>query len=114
MEIIGQEPDTLHMHVHFLDSDGNLVSEGSDWIGPDFSADWHTFAVDWQPDVIIWYVDGIERWRYTGNIQARPMYLLANLAVGGDWPGAPDDSTPFPSYYEIDYIRVWKRKKRGK
>jgi len=37
------------------------------------------------------------------------MFLLANLAVGGDWPGDPDDSTAFPSYYEIDYIKVYKR-----
>ena len=37
------------------------------------------------------------------------MYVLANLAVGGDWPGYPDDSTPFPSYLDIDYIRVYQR-----
>jgi hypothetical protein len=37
------------------------------------------------------------------------MYVLANLAVGGDWPGAPDATTPFPTSYDIDYIRVWKR-----
>jgi hypothetical protein len=37
------------------------------------------------------------------------MYLLANLAVGGDWPGDPDETTPFPSYFEIDYIKVWAR-----
>ena len=77
----------------------------------DFSANWHTYAVDWEPNVIIWYVDGIERLRYTDTtrIVKKPMYLIANLAVGGDSPGAPDASTSFPSYYEIDYIRVWKR-----
>jgi len=70
-----------------------------------------TYAVDWEPNVIIWYVDGIERLRYTDTtrIVKKPMYLIANLSVGGDLPGAPDTSTPFPSYYEIDYIRVWKR-----
>jgi hypothetical protein len=30
-----------------------------------------------------------------------------NLAVGGLWPGAPDDSTPFPATYTVDYVRVW-------
>jgi beta-glucanase (GH16 family) len=35
------------------------------------------------------------------------MYLLANLAVGGTWPGAPDASTPFPATFEIDYIRAY-------
>jgi beta-glucanase (GH16 family) len=111
MEILGHDPNSIHFHVHYLNSDGGRGSSGSSWAGPDFSADWHTFAVDWQPNAIIWYVDGVERWRYTDTayIPAKPMYLLANLAVGGDWPGAPDASTPFPSYYEIDYVRVWKR-----
>jgi beta-glucanase (GH16 family) len=111
MEILGDEPNTIHMHFHYLNSDGKRDNRGLSWAGPDFSADWHTFAVDWQPDAIIWYVDGIERWRYTDPvyIPTEPMYLLANLAVGGDWPGAPDSSTPFPSYYEIDFARVWKR-----
>jgi beta-glucanase (GH16 family) len=112
MEIIGQEPNTIEMHVHYLRSDGSVASSGSSWTGPDFSADWHTFAVDWQPEAIIWYVDGIERWRYTDTltIPAEPLYLLVNLAVGGDYAGAPDSSTPFPSYYEIDYVRVWSKK----
>jgi hypothetical protein len=37
------------------------------------------------------------------------MYLLANLAVGGSWPGAPNSQTVFPAVYEIDYIRAWRR-----
>jgi Ca2+-binding RTX toxin-like protein len=34
------------------------------------------------------------------------MYLLANLAVGSQWAGEPDATTPFPSTFGIDYIRV--------
>ncbi len=111
MEILGHDPHTIHMNLHYLNSDGSDGSNGHIWIGPDFSADWHTFAVDRQPNSIIWYVDGIERWRYmdAAHLPAKHMYLLANLAVGGDWPGAPDSSTSFPSYYEIDYVRVWSR-----
>jgi beta-glucanase (GH16 family) len=37
------------------------------------------------------------------------MYVLVNLAVGGDWPGAPDDKTQFPSAFEVDYVRVYQR-----
>lgn len=111
MEVLGHEPATVQMHLHYLDSEGDNKSIGNQWTGTDLSADWHTFAVDWQPDAIIWYVDGIERWRVTDSayIPQEPMYLLANFAVGGDWPGEPEASTPFPSYYEIDYIRVWKK-----
>ena len=36
------------------------------------------------------------------------MYLMANLALGGNWPVPPDNTTPFPSYYDIDYIRAYQ------
>lgn len=111
MEILGHEPDKIYMHFHYNDDNDKRRRTNNNWTGPDFSQEWHTFAVDWQPDAIIWYVDGVERARFTDSqyIPKQPMYLLLNLAVGGDWPGSPDSSTPFPSDYEIDYVRVWKR-----
>jgi beta-glucanase (GH16 family) len=114
LEILGDDPQTVHMFFHYRDIDGSADKDGSSWTGPDFSKDWHTFAVDWQPEAITWYIDGIERKRYDEitHVPAEPMYLLANLAVGGDWPGPPDSSTLFPSNYEIDYIRVWGREDR--
>jgi beta-glucanase (GH16 family) len=109
MEIIGDQTNIQNMTVHFLNAQGVYGSHGGEWAGPDFSADWHTYAMDWQPNAIIWYVDGVERWRCTdkSHIPTETMYLLANLAVGGDWPGSPDASTVFPANFEIDYIRVW-------
>ena len=78
---------------------------------PDFSADFHTYGVEWTPGRIIWSVDGQETARVEGDqVSSEQMYLLANLAVGGDFPGSPDETTPFPSTYEIDYIRVWQRR----
>jgi len=44
----------------------------------------------------------------TTKIPALPMYILANLAVGGTWPGAPDSTTTFPSYLDIQSIKVWQ------
>ncbi|SDE22103.1 Glycosyl hydrolases family 16 [Mycolicibacterium neoaurum] len=35
-----------------------------------------------------------------------PFQLLLNLAVGGDWPGLADESTPFPTTMLIDWVRV--------
>ncbi|UCF98300.1 MAG: glycoside hydrolase family 16 protein [Spirochaetaceae bacterium] len=114
MEILGHDTTELNMNYHYLTTLGLRGDDGYDWFGPDFSEGWHTFAVDWQPHVIIWYVDGVERWRFTDSkhISHEPMYLIANLAVGGDWPGDPDETTPFPSYFEIDYIKVWARGKQ--
>ena len=106
MEILGHTPNIYRMHYHH--SGGSL---GENWDGPDFSQDWHVIAVNWDSDEIVWYVDGVEHFRFedASAISSEPMYLLLNLAVGGDWPGAPNASTPFPNYSEIDYIRVWSR-----
>ena len=38
-----------------------------------------------------------------------PHYLIFNTAVGGQWPGNPDDKTVFPQYHDIDYVRVYQR-----
>ncbi len=110
-EILGDAPNLINMHYHYATADRGDGDSGDEWTGPDFSADWHTYAVDWEPHAIVWYVDGVERSRYTvaAHIVSKPMYLIANLAVGGDWPGSPDITTPFPSDYQIDYIRVWKK-----
>jgi beta-glucanase (GH16 family) len=110
-EILGNAPNVINMHYHYPNATGGDSDSGAHWAGPDFSATWHTYAVDWEPDAITWYVDGIERRSYTdtSHIVSKPMYLIANLAVGGDWPGPPDRTTRFPSYFEIDYVRVWKR-----
>jgi beta-glucanase (GH16 family) len=37
------------------------------------------------------------------------MYVILNLAVGGDWAGSPNSSTPFPSTMKVDYVRVWQK-----
>jgi beta-glucanase (GH16 family) len=107
-ELLGYQPNTVYLTYHFPDSSGNSQNEGSSFTGPNFSQSFHIFGVDWEADKIVWYVDGVERYRATNNIPNGPMYLIANLAVGGNWPGNPDATTPFPAYYEIDYIRVYK------
>jgi len=111
MEILGDAPSVTHMTYHYLDANGVHQGPGASWAGPDFSAGWHTFGVDWQPNAIVWYVDGVERNRFTNAsaITAVPQYLLLNLAVGGDWPGSPDANTSFPSDYLVDYVRVWDK-----
>ena len=110
-EIIGGSPNVINMHYHYPNGTDNGGDNGKEWTGPDFSAGWHTFGVDWEPNAITWCVDGVERSTYTdiNNITSKPMFLLANLAVGGSWPGSPDASTQFPALYQIDYIRVWQK-----
>ena len=109
MEIIGRKFNTNYMVLHYRADDGTHRSSSRGWEGPDWSADWHTFALDWQPTALTWYVDGVPRFRYTNtaHIPAESMVVVLNLAVGGRWPGPPDSTTPFPSALEVDYVKVW-------
>ena len=112
MEVLSKDPTRVHLHYHYVDGAGVLQDFGDAWNSGDFSAGWHTFGVDWQPGVIIWYVDGVERNRFEGDaVAAEPLYLILNLQVGGNdsWSGPPDATTIFPAYYDIDYVRAWQR-----
>jgi MYXO-CTERM domain-containing protein len=110
-EILGQQPSTVYMTVHWgTDYSSGHKSDGSSWVGPDFSADFHVFGLEWNPDSIVWTIDGVERKRHTGDgVPQVEMYIIINLAIGGSWPGAPDSTTTFPGLYQIDYVRAYTR-----
>jgi beta-glucanase (GH16 family) len=112
-EILGQSPTGAQFNYHWASTTHSERQSATSWSGPDFSAGWHTFGVDWEPEALTWYVDGVQRGHFSGSanasVPAEPMYLLLTLAVGGDWPGAPDASTPFPSYFDTRFVRVWQR-----
>jgi beta-glucanase (GH16 family) len=109
LEILGHEPTKVYMTHHFRNEDKKHGSHGGSWSGPDFSTDFHRFTVEWSPKEIVWFVDGTERYRSEKSIPQTKMYLLVNLAVGGDWPGAPDEKTVFPAALEVDYVRVYEK-----
>ncbi len=110
LEILGHEPNKVHMTHHFRDEQRKHRSRGGSWTGPDFSAGFHEFAVEWSPEAIIWFVDGVERFRSDKSIPHGKMFLLVNLAVGGNWPGAPDEKTQLPAAFEVDYVRVYEKR----
>jgi hypothetical protein len=68
----------------------------------------HTYGVMWAPDAMTYYVDGTPVWKTTtpGDLNS-PMKMIVNLAVGGNWPGSPDGSTPWPAELKIDYVRAY-------
>lgn len=105
-EILSQDPTTANTTLHWT-SNGKAVGEGGSYTGPNFSTGFHTFSAVWDPTKVIWYIDGVERYRLTHDIPYQSMYLLANMAIGGSWPVPPDATTPFPSEMTIDYIRAY-------
>jgi beta-glucanase (GH16 family) len=108
-ENLGHESNVLHFTNHWRKPDGTVGSNSQQTTGPDYTIGFHTVAVDWAPDHIIWLVDDQEQCRVTDHIPQEKMYLLVNLAVGGNWPKSPDAGTPFPSSFDVDYVRVYQK-----
>ncbi len=108
LEILGNQPDKVYLTNHYSEN-GRPAGKGGFYVGPDFSAGFHTFSLKWTPTKLVWYVDGVARYQTTENIPHVPMYVIANLAVGGDWPGMPDQSTVFPGKMQIKWIRVYQK-----
>jgi len=109
LEVLGDNPTTLYTSWHSREG-GPHTTETIATTVPDLSADFHTYSFEWDKDTIRWFFDGVEvDRRSTPGDMHRPMYLLANLAVGGGWPKDPDASTKFPAVYAIDWIRVYRR-----
>ncbi|MBV8765453.1 MAG: glycoside hydrolase family 16 protein [Hyphomicrobiales bacterium] len=109
LEILGNQPTVLHTNAH-SNASGKHTDAAAVVQVPDSSAAFHTYSVDWEKDEIKWYFDGVEVARApTPADMNKPMYLLANLAVGGNWPGDPDSSTHFPAAFAIKWIRAWRR-----
>jgi beta-glucanase (GH16 family) len=106
-EAHGHKPDTVYLSNHWTDQDGSPKFYTYEYTGPDFTAGFHTFGIEWTQEEIIWYVDGVERYRTGEGVPQEPMYVIVNLAVGGDWPGMPDETTPFPGVLLVDYVRIY-------
>jgi beta-glucanase (GH16 family) len=76
---------------------------------------WHNYQINWNQYSIKWYVDGTQyaAANITNNVNSteefhRDFFIILNLAVGGNWPGAPNSGTPFPSTMWVDYVRVYQ------
>lgn len=108
MEHLGNTPDKLLLTTHWPSPEGPQ-KDGSAIKGPDFTKGWHTYAVNWQPKRIDWYVDGVLKKTYSGaEVPTKAMEMILNLAIGGNLPGNADSTTPFPRSLLVDYVRVYE------
>jgi beta-glucanase (GH16 family) len=120
MEMLGHDTRTVYGTAHGPGysggaSIGNAYKLSKD--EPDFSEEFHVFHVEWDKDAIEWYVDGkLYHVLTKTKLEAlglkwvfdQPFFLIVNVAVGGHWPGYPDETTQFPQRMYIDYIRVYE------
>lgn len=117
MELVGHQPSTVHGTAHWgPQGQGYSTHIGGAYSldGEKFSERYHVFSIVWEQDDIRWYVDENEFFRLTkANVNGSypfngEFFFIFNIAVGGQWPGYPDDSTVFPQRMFVDYIRVFQ------
>jgi beta-glucanase (GH16 family) len=119
MENIGREPTMVHGTIHGPGYSG-AKGIGAAYSLPDssiFAEDFHVYAVEWSKGIIRFYVDGSQYKSITPKdlppgapwVYDHPFFILLNVAVGGTWPGKPDETTVFPQMMLVDYVRVYKR-----
>ena len=115
METLGSQPRVVHAVVHAGESGGGHWLAGAPLRRPNpVAGTFHDYAAVWGPSGISMSIDGItymtiasadlgpqDFWNFTHQF-----HLLLNLAVGGNWPGAPNQRTQFPAYMLVDYVRV--------
>ena len=72
-------------------------------------SDWHVYAMEWEGTEIRWYIDDqLVHTIADPNITNVPMQVYMNIAIGGDWPNPVSETTIFPQYMYVDYVRLYK------
>jgi beta-glucanase (GH16 family) len=118
METIGTQTNTNVGSLHGPGySGGNPLNGTYKMPSGTLDADFHVYAIEWEPTTIRFYVDNnLYETRTTADVPAgskwvfdHPFFMLLNVAVGGNWPGSPDATTVFPQTMQVDYVRVYSK-----
>jgi len=119
MEVLGKDTFTSYstLHAPMYNGGGGYGQSYKAAGNADLSADFHVWAAEWDSMGIKFFLDNTQVFYASREtventrgawIFDHPFYLILNLAVGGDWPGAVDGTTPFPSQMLVDYVRVYQ------
>lgn len=115
MEYRGQEPTKVLGTVHGPGYFGaTSISKSYSLVNDRFDTDFHIFGIEWGPEYINYYVDDVLYNQITPAsvngewVFDHPFYIIINLAVGGNFVGAPNSGTVFPQTMLVDYVRVYK------
>jgi beta-glucanase (GH16 family) len=136
MEIVGEKPHEVLNSIHFGSTypKRTLITTVYELPNGSTVGDWHVYTVEWEPGEIRFYVDGVQTCTYDHwwscsllkdglGVDAKkaadlnpwpapfdqPFYLVMNVAVGGNFPGAPNDATRFPAELLVDHVRVYEK-----
>lgn len=107
LEVLGQDPSELIMHLHPENLRAESPGQTYRVPGPSLAEDWHTVRLDWSAGKLEFFVDDAPVWQVSGTqVPDEPMYVVLNLAVGGVYPGPPNETTAFPATFAIDSLRI--------
>jgi beta-glucanase (GH16 family) len=118
MEQRGSQPTTSWSSVHGPEMYTRFTSATQAVPVPGGAdTDFHVYAVEWDPENIVFLLDDRAFFQITPArrptdapwVYNHPFFMLLNLAVGGIFPGPPDDTTPFPNSMTVDWVRVSSR-----
>lgn len=124
MEYLGDAPTIVFGSAHGPGYNaGDSISKEYELENDRFDTGFHVFGIEWGPDYINYYVDDELYQQITPETTAeeavdnvpnpgewvfnRPFYIILNIAVGGNLPGAPNADTQFPQRMYVDYVRVY-------
>jgi beta-glucanase (GH16 family) len=119
MEKGGAGPATISGSMHGPGySGGNALTRTYTFPDANFGEDFHVLAIEWEAQRVRFFVDGdLYATRTPANLPRgkpwvfdHPFFIILNLAVGGQLPGNPNDSTVVPQQMLVDYVRVYSRK----
>lgn len=119
MEVLGHEPNKTYGTIHWGNQGASSSQKTTGSLTlkqDDFSQKYYVFSLVWRQNRLEWYVDDVLFFTTTNQNVAgsypfnKPFFFIFNVAVGGNWPGAPNASTTFPQQMQVDYVRVFQQK----
>jgi beta-glucanase (GH16 family) len=114
MEYVSRIPNEIFGTIHGPGYSGGGSFSGIYDFGERVDPSYHTFAIEWEPDLITWYVDGTQYHQAEPSdvsgpwVFEKPFFLLLNFAIGGNFGGAVDPANTYPQEYLVDYVRVYQ------
>lgn len=116
MEMVGGDTtdNVVHGTLHWDNAGSYAGYGGSKALEEGILNDaFHVYSIDWNADRIQFYIDDFLYHQMSISSAElsefrNQFYFIINLAVGGNWPGWPDDTTEFPQWFIVDYIRVFR------
>lgn len=119
MELTGDIPNRVVGTVHYgaSTSEHQFISNSRYTTGDEsYQDEFHVYSINWENNLIEFLVDGVVYHTITPaslNGATYPFnknqFFIFNIACGGNWPGSPDATTPFPQYMIVDYVRVFQK-----